>query len=254
MKKILILLSLISLVVINCKEKKKILYNWVEGTRVRSVPDLKEESFYSLEEFESVLWGGEKSENKIEITLRGKKLNTHFYKVELNDGKEGWVYAGALVAEKPDVNQYKKKILQPENCGSFSKYVLKNFVQIKQSEVSEFACDDETCRRESYFFPNGITLVESYGPKSVDVVLNFPDFSVKEIYSFASQCVTPFKRMGEYPPPESVNENDDHKLLIKKTGDDISEIMHEYLGETISRYIVKKEKDGSVSLIYAQED
>ncbi len=83
-----------------CK-KNQVLYSWVDKTRVRHLPSFKKKAFTFLKEGEKVVWKGIESNKKIKITLRGKKFNTPFYKVQLENGKEGWVYAGALSIKKP---------------------------------------------------------------------------------------------------------------------------------------------------------
>lgn len=86
-------------------ENTEIFYSWVQGTRVRKSPGLGQDVIDNLEEGEAVTWSGKSSEEKAEITLRGKTFNTNFYLVNLKNGKSGWVYAGTLISE----DEYEKQ-------------------------------------------------------------------------------------------------------------------------------------------------
>lgn len=77
-------------------ETYEILYNWVEGTKLRKTPGFGKDVICDLSVEQPVIWSMKKSIRKAKVTLQGKKIKAPFYYVRLYNGKEGWVYAGAL--------------------------------------------------------------------------------------------------------------------------------------------------------------
>ena len=88
----------------NTKEAVTV-YTWVDNLRLRSEPDTNSDIVKELKEGESLLFLGEKSDFTKKVNLRGKLYDEPWLKVETNEGKEGWVYGGAVRFYKPSVDE-----------------------------------------------------------------------------------------------------------------------------------------------------
>ena len=108
MKKIILLLLTISFLFSCSRHQKGIFYSWVDNLSVRSIPELNGDPISFINEGEEVECLGDVSEKEIEIILRGKKINSAFYKVKLKNGQIGWVFGGALQKEHPFPNWKKE--------------------------------------------------------------------------------------------------------------------------------------------------
>lgn len=73
------------------------LYPWVDDLNVRTAPNPSLPAFAKLNIGDRVIYLGLVSTNKATYTLRGKQITGYFIKVKMEDGKEGWVFSGALL-------------------------------------------------------------------------------------------------------------------------------------------------------------
>lgn len=73
------------------------LYPWVDGLNVRAAPNPSMPAVAKLNVGDRVTYLGVSSTNKATYTLRGRQITGYFIKVGLEDGKEGWVFSGALL-------------------------------------------------------------------------------------------------------------------------------------------------------------
>ena len=81
-----------------------ILYAWVDKLRVREQPTTKSEIVVEVKEGTSFTYLNEKTDYKERINLRGTLYNEPWLKVKMDDGKEGWVYGGAIKFYEPVVD------------------------------------------------------------------------------------------------------------------------------------------------------
>ncbi|MES0491822.1 MAG: SH3 domain-containing protein [Leptospirales bacterium] len=86
------------------ENKDKYLYSQVDQARIRKQSGLSGKAIGFLAEGEKVIFLEEESSETAKVTLRGKKYNSPFLKIETLNGVTGWVYGGAL----------SKEIVQPE--------------------------------------------------------------------------------------------------------------------------------------------
>ena len=82
------------------------LYAWVDNLNLRSEPTTKSEIVVEVKEGTQLTFLNEKTEYTERINLRGQLFNEPWLKVKTEDGKEAWVYGGAVKFYKPvvDVN------------------------------------------------------------------------------------------------------------------------------------------------------
>jgi len=81
-----------------------ILYAWVNKLRVREQPTTKSEIVVEVKEGTSFTYMNEKTDYKERINLRGTLFNEPWLKIKTEDGKEGWVYGGAVKFYEPVVD------------------------------------------------------------------------------------------------------------------------------------------------------
>ena len=81
-----------------------ILYAWVNKLRIREQPTTKSEIVVEVKEGTSFTYLNEKTDYKERINLRGTLFNEPWLKIKTNDGKEGWVYGGAVKFYEPIVD------------------------------------------------------------------------------------------------------------------------------------------------------
>ncbi|MEO0899621.1 MAG: WG repeat-containing protein [Bacteroidota bacterium] len=72
------------------------LISWVDKLNVRAIPQTSGEVIYQLKGGEKARYLGEKTTEKINIRLRGQEFYEPWLKIQLDNGKEGWVFAGAV--------------------------------------------------------------------------------------------------------------------------------------------------------------
>ena len=82
------------------------LYAWVDKLNLRSEPTTKSEIIAEIKEGTQLTFLNEKTEYTERINLRGQPYNEPWLKVKTEDGKEAWVFGGAVKFYKPvvDVN------------------------------------------------------------------------------------------------------------------------------------------------------
>lgn len=73
-----------------------ILYAWVDKLRIREQPTTKSKIVDEVKEGTSFTYLNEKTDYKERINLRGTLFNEPWLKIKTEDGKEGWVYGGAV--------------------------------------------------------------------------------------------------------------------------------------------------------------
>ncbi len=81
-----------------------ILYAWVDKLRIREQPTTKSEIVVEVKEGTSFTYLNEKTDYKERINLRGTLFNEPWLKIKTDDGKEGWVYGGAVKFYEPVVD------------------------------------------------------------------------------------------------------------------------------------------------------
>ena len=81
-----------------------ILYAWVDKLRIREQPTTKSEIVEEVKEGTSFTYLNEKTDYKERINLRGTLFNEPWLKIKTEDGKEGWVYGGAVKFYEPVVD------------------------------------------------------------------------------------------------------------------------------------------------------
>ncbi|HFC00650.1 MAG TPA: SH3 domain-containing protein [Phaeodactylibacter sp.] len=87
------------------KEKAPtILYAWVDKLRIREQPTTKSKIVMEVKEGTSFTYLNEKTDYKERINLRGTLYNEPWLKIKTKDGKEGWVYGGAIKFYEPVVD------------------------------------------------------------------------------------------------------------------------------------------------------
>ena len=80
------------------KENEKV-YAWVDRLNIRDAANTSGKRVAAATEQEALEFTGEKSNNTEIIVLRGVAYNEPWLKVKTNDGKEGWVFGGAVKRE-----------------------------------------------------------------------------------------------------------------------------------------------------------
>lgn len=110
-------------------DEKKV-YAWVDKLRIRERPNLKSKEIIQVAEGTALTFTGEVSSNKIEITLRGRKMTAPFHKVITPTGQEGWTFAGALSNRPIDVENYRvaiafdqREVDAEDDSGDFGYYL-----------------------------------------------------------------------------------------------------------------------------------
>jgi hypothetical protein len=76
------------------------LYSWLHNVNVRDKPGMKSRTIGRLKEGEAVTSLNERSSFSTKLTLRCRELNTPWLKIRLHTGTVGWVYEGALRADR----------------------------------------------------------------------------------------------------------------------------------------------------------
>ncbi len=74
----------------------KSYYAWVDKLNLRDKPSLTSKVVHQLAEGEDVVFLGKKTKDEITIELRGVKYTAPWVLVQAENGKQGWVFAGAL--------------------------------------------------------------------------------------------------------------------------------------------------------------
>lgn len=72
------------------------LISVMESVRVRESPKTGAKTVSYLRLYEKVTFTGEVSSNRIKTKIGTIEFNEPFYKIKMNNGKQGWVFAGAL--------------------------------------------------------------------------------------------------------------------------------------------------------------
>ncbi len=72
------------------------IYSWLQDLRVRTQPDRDSDIIGELDEGEAVTYLEEKTDFTTKINIRGSVMNEPWFKVELANGKQGWVYGGGV--------------------------------------------------------------------------------------------------------------------------------------------------------------
>ena len=80
------------------------LYAWVDNLNLRSEPTTKSEIVAEIKEGTQLTFLNEKTEYTERINLRGQLYNEPWLKVKTPDGKEAWVFGGAVKFYKPIVD------------------------------------------------------------------------------------------------------------------------------------------------------
>jgi hypothetical protein len=75
------------------------VYAWVDRLNIRDAANLNGKQVASVTEQEALEFTGEKSDNTETIVLRGVAYDEPWLKVKTKDGKEGWVFGGAVKRE-----------------------------------------------------------------------------------------------------------------------------------------------------------
>ncbi len=86
------------------KEKETTLYAWVDKLRIREQPTTKSEIVAEVKEGTSFVYLNEKTDFKERINLRGTLYNEPWLKIKTENGKEGWVFGGAVKFYEPVVD------------------------------------------------------------------------------------------------------------------------------------------------------
>lgn len=81
-----------------------ILYAWVDKLRIREQPTTKSKIVVEVKEGTSFTYLNEKTDYKERINLRGTLFNEPWLKIKTDNGKEGWVYGGAVKFYEPVVD------------------------------------------------------------------------------------------------------------------------------------------------------
>lgn len=106
---------------IACSKITPTHYCWLTNVNVRYKPGLKEKAFRMLNEKEEVEYLSEQSDFTTEIVLRNQKYNLSWWKIEMKDGKTGWVYSAVLKPIKtkckvaPNAEEFAGSTLTPDN-------------------------------------------------------------------------------------------------------------------------------------------
>lgn len=82
-------------------ELPKVLYTWVDQLRLRKTPNSKGQVLIKLSEGDSLKYLGEETVEKYDVTLRGKKVNAPWIKVETFKGVTGWIFGGGTTTVSP---------------------------------------------------------------------------------------------------------------------------------------------------------
>lgn len=81
------------------KPKPELLYVWLDRVYVRPTPSNKIKSIARAEYNQALQWTGEVSDDEDTFVFRGVAYQEPWYEVELDDGRKGWVFGGALKRE-----------------------------------------------------------------------------------------------------------------------------------------------------------
>ena len=90
--------------IITNEKPETILYAWVDKLRIREQPTTKSEIVDEVKEGTSFTYLNEKTDYKERINLRGTLFNEPWLKIKTDDGKEGWVYGGAVKFYEPIID------------------------------------------------------------------------------------------------------------------------------------------------------
>ena len=90
--------------IITNEKPETILYAWVDKLRIREQPTTKSEIVVEVKEGTSFTYLNEKTDYKERINLRGTLFNEPWLKIKTDEGKEGWVYGGAVKFYEPVVD------------------------------------------------------------------------------------------------------------------------------------------------------
>ncbi len=81
---------------LNEKLDGKRVYSWVDKLNIRSQASIKAEVIASVDSDDALELTETKSEKMETLVLRGVAYQDYWYKVRTSDGKEGWVFGGAV--------------------------------------------------------------------------------------------------------------------------------------------------------------
>lgn len=77
-------------------QEKEMIYAWVDKLNIRDKASLKGKAIASVDSEDALEFTGTKSGTAETIVLRGVAYQDLWYKIVTKDGKEGWVYGGAV--------------------------------------------------------------------------------------------------------------------------------------------------------------
>lgn len=83
-------------------QEKDMIYAWVDKLNIRDKASLKGKAITSVDSDDALEFTGTKSGKAETIVLRGVAYNDLFYKIVTKDGKEGWVYGGAVKRKREE--------------------------------------------------------------------------------------------------------------------------------------------------------
>ena len=81
---------------LNNVESDEALYAWVDKLNIRNQKGTKAKVIGNVSSKDKLVYAGEKSDKNDVIVLRGKAYDEPWLKVKTPDGKEGWVFGGAV--------------------------------------------------------------------------------------------------------------------------------------------------------------
>jgi hypothetical protein len=83
----------------NIIQPKDLVYTWVDKLNVRDAPNLNGKTITTIQTEDAIEFTGIKSDKSETIVLRGVAYNEPWLKIVTADGKEGWVFGGAIKYE-----------------------------------------------------------------------------------------------------------------------------------------------------------
>lgn len=124
------------------KDDKTTVYSWVDNLNIRDQPSIKGAVLTSVESNQALALTESKSEKMETIVLRGVAYQDYWYKVRTPDGKEGWVFGGAI--KQKEENKGNEIITDKKfDFPYFGKFDLSDWTILKEQDASE---DEEVDR------------------------------------------------------------------------------------------------------------
>ena len=118
------------------------IYPWVDKLNIRDQASTKGKSIASVNSGDALELTDTKSEKMETVVLRGVAYEDYWYKVRTSDGKEGWVFGGA-VKQKNEIKGNDLMTKEKFDFPYFGKYDLSGWGNTGPMDVSE---DDEMDR------------------------------------------------------------------------------------------------------------